>query len=359
MSAAPQSPAGADRTFIKGADISMLPRIENNGGMYTQNGEPRGLLPILQDHGFNYIRLRLWHAPADGYCDLNQTLAMAERIRSQGMGFLLDFHYSDTWADPGTQSKPAAWSGLSHETLGDSVYHYTRDVISALHDRHVLPDIVQIGNEIICGMLWNDGRICGMYDDPTQWSTFTTLLTRAINGVADALPAGDSVQIMIHIDRGGDTAGCEWFFDHILARGVDFDIIGLSFYPWWHGTLDDLKRNLDALAARYEKDIIVVETAYPWTLDWHDDMHNIIGLPDQLHRGYPATREGQAHFLTDLIDIIGGVQGEKGLGLFYWEPGYISTLRLGSSWENVTLFDFNGEILNSVTVFETHPVHPF
>ena len=157
---------------------------------------------------------------------------------------------------------------------------------------------------------------------------------------------------MIHIDRGGDVGGATWFFDRLAAQGVDFDVIGLSYYPWWHGTLDDVDATVDSLARRYGKDIIIVETAYPWTLDWHDDTHNLVGLPEQLLPGYPATVDGQRAFLADLIDIVAAAPGGRGRGLFYWAPECISVQGMGSPWENLALFDFNGDLLPSVSAFE-------
>ncbi|MFH1312483.1 MAG: glycosyl hydrolase 53 family protein [Candidatus Eisenbacteria bacterium] len=328
--------------FIKGADVSFLDQIEDSGGVFTEDGVAGDVLEILKDHGFNYIRLRIWHTPSDRYCNLDRTLAMAARINDLGLGFLLDLHYSDTWADPGRQTKPAAWTGVSFDDLKDSVYHYTRHVIAALDSQNTLPDMVQIGNEVICGMLWDDGRVCGPFDTPDQWVKFARLVSEGIRGVRDGMGPGDSIRIMIHIDRGGDSAGSQWFFDNLLAHGVYFDVIGLSYYPWWHGTMDDLRANLEMLAERYDKDIIIAETAYPWTLDWFDNTHNIVGLSEQLHPGYPASVEGQRQFLIDLIGVIDTTPGNRGRGLFYWSPEYISAPALGSPWENVTLFDFNG-----------------
>lgn len=341
----------SDPVFLMGADISTLPQIEDNGGVYTEDGQPRDLLEILQNHGFNYVRLRLWHTPGDGYGNLARTLDLADRIRARGMGFLLDFHYSDTWADPGKQVKPAAWAGIPVAALRDSIYQYSFDVMTALKNNQTLPDMVQIGNEITCGLLWNDGRICGSYNTPAQWTGFAALLEDGIRGVRESLSPGDSVRIMIHIDRGGNNAGAEWFYDRLLSYGIDFDVIGLSYYPWWHGSLDDLRADLDSLGTRYDKDIVVVETAYPWTLDWYDQTHNIVGLSGQLHDGYPATVEGQQAFLTDLMDVVAGTAGGRGRGLFYWAPEHISTPAFGSPWENLALFDFSGALLGSISAF--------
>jgi arabinogalactan endo-1,4-beta-galactosidase len=339
--------------FITGADISFLQQIEDSGGIYREGGIPREALDIFKDHGFNYVRLRLWHSPADGYNDLEHTLAMAARVKAKGYGLLLDFHYSDTWADPGKQFKPAAWEGLAFGDLKDSVYSYTNEVITQLGNQNTLPDIVQVGNEVICGMLWDEGRVCGTYNTPSQWDRFAQLVTEAIRGIEDGIEPGDSVRIMIHIDRGGDNAGTRWFFDNLLSQGVDFDLIGQSFYPWWHGTMTELAWNLNDTAGRYGKDIIVVEAAYPWTLDWYDDTHNIVGLPEQLHPGYPATVDGQRDYLAALIDTIKHVPNGQGIGIFYWSPEYISVPSVGSPWENLTLFDFEGNLLHSIAAFDS------
>ena len=339
--------------LIKGVDISTLLEIEDNGGIFKENGNPKDALEIFKDHGINYIRLRVWHTPENGYCNLAKTLSMASRIKNLGLKFLLDIHYSDTWADPAHQTKPAAWQNISFQELKDSVYLYTYNVISVLKAQNTLPDLVQIGNEITCGMLWNDGLVCDQFNTPQQWAQLGEIINEGIRGVNESLAPGDSVKIMIHIDRGGDNAGSQWFFNHLLAQNVDFDIIGLSYYPWWQGTLSDLEFNVNDLSQRYGKDIIIVETAYPWTLDWYDNTHNIVGDPAQLHTGYPATVEGQTNFLSDVINIVREIPDGKGLGLFYWAPEWISVPSLGSPWENVTLFNFSGELLSSISVFDS------
>ena len=341
--------------FFQGGDVSFVPQVEDNGGVYRDRGKVKDPFDILKDHGMNTIRLKLWHTPSENYNTLEKVIHMAKRIKSHNMYFLLNFHYSDTWADPGKQYKPKAWEDLSFEELKDSVYRYTRDVISCLYKNKVMPDIVQVGNEITPGFLWPDGRVGGSYDTPEQWQKFTALLKEAIRGVKEAGPGSDSIKIMIHIDRGGDNKGARWFFDNLLKHDVDFDFIGLSFYPWWHGTLNDLRYNLNDLAVRYNKEIIVVETAYPWTLDNADKVGNIVSSIDQLHSGYPATVEGQAKFLKDLITIVKNVKNNKGIGVIYWAPTWISTPNMGSAWENNALFDFEGNALESLDIFSETP----
>jgi len=339
--------------FIKGIDVSTLLQIEDNGGVFKENGVSKDPLQIFNEHGINYVRLKLWHTPISNYDNLQKVIIAAQRIKNNGLKFLLDFHYSDWWADPGNQTKPAAWNGLSFQSLKDSVYEYTKTVITTLKNHNVLPDMVQIGNEIICGMLWDDGRICEQYNIPQQWSNFTSLVKEGIRGVSESIDLNDTVKIMIHVDRGGDNTGARWFYDGMIAQNVEFDIIGLSYYPWWHGTFSALQNNLNDLATRYGKEIIVVETAYPWTLSWNDNTNNIVGNASQLLPGYPATEQGQKNFLIDLINVINNTTAGKGIGVFYWEPDWISTQTFGSPWENLALFDFSGELLLSISAFDS------
>ncbi len=337
--------------FFKGVDLSALQEVEDHGGLYSENGIAGDAMHILKNRGMNAVRLKLWHT-SEAYNNLDKTVLLAQRIKALDLAFLLDFHFSDTWADPGRQSKPAVWADLSYEVLKDSLYHYTKDVIRVLAAHNALPEMVQIGNEIICGLLWDDGRVCDAFNTPQQWAQLAELINTAVRGIQDGLPPDHGIKIIIHIDRGGDNAGCRWFFDHLFAQNVSFDIIGLSFYPWWHGTLDDLKSNTRDLAQRYGKDILLAETAYPWSLGWNDDTHNLVGSTDQLLSGYPATVDGQRTFLADLFQLIDSIPDNKGLGLFYWAPEWISTTTSGSPWENVTLFDFQGEVLESTHVFK-------
>jgi len=339
--------------FIKGADVSFIPQIEDNNGMYKQGGVETDPPQIFKDHGFNYIRLKLWHSPSEDYNNLDKILYMAQRIKGMEMKFLLNFHYSDTWADPGHQDKPAAWQGITLDELKDSVYTYTKKVMTALDEQGTLPDMVQIGTEISSGMLWKDGWVGGDYNG--QWPDLAELINEGVRGVRESSPAGDSVKIMIHYAGGGNNSGCRWFYDNLKSHGAKFDIIGLSFYPWWHGTLTQARSNLNDLAGRYNKDIVIAETAYPWTLQWYDSKHNIIGSESQLHDGYPASVSGQASFLRDLMNMVRQTKNDRGTGIFYWAPEYISVPQVLSPWENNALFDFDGDVLESMQVFKEDP----
>ena len=229
--------------------------------------------------------------------------------------------------------------------LADSVRAYTRDVLTAFADRSATPAIVQIGNEITQGLLWDDGRVGAAFDRPDQWVHLGSLLQAAQAGIEEALPGDLRPEIMIHLDRGGDNAGARWFLDNLAAQAVNFDLIGLSFYPWWHGSLADLKANLEDLAVRYGKDLMVVETAYPWTLGWFDDTHNLVGLPGQLLPRFAPTPEGQRAFLAAVRDIVSQIPSGRGRGVFWWAPEWITSPGFGSAWENLALFDEVGNPL--------------
>jgi arabinogalactan endo-1,4-beta-galactosidase len=334
-------------------DLSFLDQLEQNGAVYLDAGIPMDALTIFQNHGINTVRLRLWHTPPAPYNNLERTLVMARRIKAVGLSLLLDFHFSDTWADPGRQTPPVAWQGLDATTLADSVRTYTTRVMQALMHQQTLPDYVQFGNEIISGMLWNTGRVGGSFDTTPQWQQLAGLLTAAVEGLDTVVASDERPLVMIHIDRGGDSGGARWFFDHLTAQGFEFDLIGLSYYPWWHGRLSDVTRTLNDLAARYGKPMVIVETAYPWTLGWFDNVNNLVGLPGHLHPGYDADAEGQEVFLQDLRSVIEAAPDGLGRGLVYWAPDYIAVQGVGSSWENVALFDNNGNLLPAVDALGT------
>lgn len=341
--------------FINGVDVSFLDHYERNGVVFQHDGVPTDPLEIFKAHGVNTIRLRLWHTPPPewDFNGLDRTLQMAARVKDAGFAFLLDFHYSDWWADPGQQNKPSVWAGLPFETLKDSVREYTRYVIAKMSAQGTTPDMVQLGNEITSGMLWDAGRVGGPFDTPEQWQKLAELVHSADSGLTAGLAENEEKPlVMIHIDRGGDPDGTEWFFSNLLASGVDLDLIGLSYYPFWHGSLSRLERTLRTAAIRFRKDLVVVETAYPWTLDWFDNVHNIVGLPGQLLDGYPASVGGQRRFLRDAKSVVRAAPLGHGKGLVYWEPAYIAARGLGSPWENLALFDDEANALESMSAFD-------
>jgi arabinogalactan endo-1,4-beta-galactosidase len=344
------------REFMKGADVSWLQEVEAGGGVFREQGNAKDALVILRKNGFNYLRLRLWHTPAHGVNDLQHTLAMALRAKANGFKILIDLHFSDWWADPGNQTIPAAWKGLPFGQLKDSVRQYVTLVFSMLKEQGTLPSMVQFGNEIICGMLWNEGNVCGTNNTPAQWTKLGELLHAARKGMDDAVAPTDTIRVMIHIDAGGNYSSASWFFDHLITYYNAFDVIGLSFYPWWHGSIDAMKENTAKLAVRYSKDIILAEVAYPFTLSYNDSVTNIVGTASQLHIGYPATVEGQKQYLTNIIAAVKNIPMQRGQGLFYWESDGISAPGWASPWENLALFGFDGEVLPSIQAFRDSTV---
>jgi arabinogalactan endo-1,4-beta-galactosidase len=334
---------------MRGVDASFLPMIERCNGRFTSDGIEKEAMAFMAAQGVNFVRLRVWVDPTDGASGLDEVLDLARRAKLLNLGLLIDFHYSDTWADPANQTKPVAWTDLTFADLQTSVTQHTRTVISTLFAQGTPPDVVQLGNEIANGFLWPDGRLGQGYED--NWAQFAALLHAGRAGVAASYAGAEHIPIMIHIDTGGDLGRSRWFFDNLLQQNVPFDQIGLSFYPWWHGTLLDLQTNMAGLVSRYGKPIVVVETAYPWTLAWADEDHNPVGLETQLHPGYPANVRGQAVFLLDVRTAVQQLPHNLGAGFFYWAPDYITTPNCGSVWENLALFDFEGEALPAWQAF--------
>ncbi|RPJ44836.1 MAG: hypothetical protein EHM19_06160, partial [Candidatus Latescibacterota bacterium] len=337
---------------IAGADLSFLPRLIEAGAVYRDAGVPADPLDIFAGRDFGMIRLRLWHTPEEPWHGLDSTIAFAKRAQNAGYPWMLDFHYSDTWADPGHQTKPAAWSALPYPALVESVYAYTNGVIRRCRDEGVLPAAVQIGNEIEGGMLWDTGRVGwpgSAWDTPEQWAQLAGLLDAASRAVRDSLAPDERPDVLLHLSPGGDNEVCRWFLDHAIDAGVAFEEIGVSFYPWWHGSIADLASNLHDLAARYGKDLWIVESTYPWTLADFDGEPNIVDSASQLHGGYDATPKGQLEFLRDLIAAARSLPAGAGKGVLLWEPDWFPVPGgPPNPWENLTLFDFDGDVLAGI-----------
>jgi arabinogalactan endo-1,4-beta-galactosidase len=337
-----------------GADLSFVPQEEAAGATFTDGGRAASPIQIMRAHGSNYVRMRLWVDPPAGYSDLAGDLALARRVHAAGMRVYLDVHYSDFWADPQHQDTPAAWQGQDLATLAGTVRGYTRDVLAAFARQGTPVDLVSVGNEIRNGILWPVGQV-----DPaagTGWDNLATLLTAGVAGARDGNPRGHQLRVMLHYDQGGDVTDSTAFFRQLTARGVPFDVIGLSYYPFWHGTVSQFRSTVDALATGFGRDVMVAETQYAWTLANGDSTGDFVWQPSQLTPGYPASAGGQLSLDSDLLSILAAVPGGHGAGLFYWEPAWIP----GVGWEpgagtpndNLTLFDFQGRALPSVGLFE-------
>jgi arabinogalactan endo-1,4-beta-galactosidase len=288
LAAAPATqPAHRSRPFIIGADISWVQEDEANGTVYYDGGKPADVFQILKEHSFNYIRLRVFVNPGsprgyaatskEPFCDLEHTKAMAKRARAAGMNLLIDFHYSDTWADPGHQGKPAAWENLGFPALKQAVYDHTHSVLMALKEEGTMPQMVQIGNEVSNGMLWPDGRAKDQFDN------FAELLK---SGIAAARDADPSIKIVLHSDKGGNVKAVHPWLDNLIARGVQFDIIGLSCNS--NGPAENWKTTFDDLADHYQQ-------------------YGLIAAEYSYHK-------------RALNDIVFNAPGGRGLGTFIWEP---------------------------------------
>lgn len=317
--------------YAIGADLSFLKQAEDRGTVFKDNGEAKPGLQIFHDHGYNWIRLRLFHSPTNLPNDLAYTLALAKQARELKFKFLLNYHYSDTWADPQKQFIPTAWQGKSHAELVQAVHNYTRDTIIAFREAGVMPDMVQVGNEITPGMLWPDGKL------PNNWDNFADLIKAGIKGVDAGRGTNARPRIMIHIDKGGDRARTKWFFDKLHSYNVDYDVIGQSYYPWWHGSLLDLRDNLNFMATTYDKDIMLVEVAYCWRPTEYRDKP----------APFPETPDGQREFLDEVNRIVLSTPNQRGVGLFWWEPA-VGRGRL----RNRGMFDDEGNALPVLNVFD-------
>lgn len=339
----PARDAAASLTY-RGADVSSLQRALDLGQQYKYaNGTVGHPLDILKSVGVNYVRLRIWNNPASGYNNKAKVLTFAQVVKSKGLGLVIDFHYSDTWADPGKQYKPAAWANHNISQLQTDVYNYTYDVCTSLKNQGTKPDMIQIGNEITSGMLWPEGKIVN-----NDFTNLSLLLKAGYNAVK---ACDSSIKVAIHIDRGGDNAGARWFFDGIKNKGVSWDITALSYYCYWHGSLSSMQSNVADLKSRYGKPVIIMETAYPFTTYNADSEPNVISSYTPCS-GYNATWQGQAGNFSAVQTY---ARNGGAAGVFYWEPTWVATAGngwdpaningTGSQWDNQAVFNASG-VLN-------------
>ncbi|MEZ4795550.1 MAG: glycosyl hydrolase 53 family protein [Flavobacteriaceae bacterium] len=328
-------------TFYYGADLSYVNEMEDCGATYTdENDNTKDPFVIFKEAGANLVRVRLWHNPTwtnySNYEDVKKTI---QRGKSNGMKVLLDFHYSDDWTDPSKQEIPAAWlSEINNtETLSNLLYDYTYETLNNLSNSNLLPDIVQIGNEINPMILQHGDLVW-----PIDWVRNSSLLNKGIKAVREiSIDKNKTIEVMLHIAQPENGL---WWFEQATEAGVtDYDWIGLSYYPLWSDyNLNNVETAFSTLINTYNKRLMVVETAYPFTLNNADSANNILGS-DALISGYPASQQGQLDYLNQLKTIIENAGGE---GLIYWEPAWVSTncstqWAQGSHWDNATLFDHN------------------
>ncbi len=321
-------------SFYLGVDLSYVNEMDDCGAAYLENGVQQDAYELFSRYGSNLVRARLWHNPDwTEYSTLPDVEKTFRRAKEAGMATILDFHYSDDWADPGTQNIPDAWVDMDDDQLVQAVYDYTYEVLTTLDEKGLMPEFVQVGNETNSGMLL---RVRGL-----DWARNARLFNSGIQAVRDVAEAtGTNPKIILHVAQP-ENAG--WWFREAQDSGItDFDVIGLSYYPQWSSfSLSDVGPQVAYLRETFQKEVIIVETAYPWTVDAVDETAD--NILNQGVRGYPFSPEGQRQFMVDLTQnlILNG-----GLGVVYWEPAWVSTQCItrwgqGSHWENATFFDFN------------------
>lgn len=367
-------PDPAAARMMLGSDLSFTPQEIAAGAVFTDNGVPGNPASITAENGAGWARLRLWVNPPAGYSDLASDLAFARTLQAAGLKIFLDIHYSDFWADPGKQCIPAGWP-TNLAGLTAKMQSYTQQVISAFAAQGTPVDMVSIGNEITNGMLWAPststswssfgcsgpgvgGLTWTSNTTATGWGNLAQLLRAGVAGAQAGNPPGHKLLIAIHTDLGGNNARAQAFYSNLEAQGVPFDVIALSYYPIYQGSLSDLRANVDELATQFGKPIVIAETEYSWTLANGDALGNDTWQASQLIDGYPASPGGQLSVLNDELSILAAVPNGLGAGLFYWEPEWIP----GVSWapdasppgtpdDNETLFNFQGQALPSIGMF--------
>lgn len=370
--------------YIKGMDLSTLLELERLGAVYYDGGRQRDVLDIMRDCDVDTIRLRVWNDPwgenhesyGAGENDVPTTLKIAKRVSEKGFSVLLNFHYSDFWADPGKQIKPKAWAKLSVEELTQAVYDFTKETLQLFLDEGVRVSMVQVGNELSNGLLWPQGRL-DVDAGVCEYDNIARFVSAGIRAVRACDP---DILTMIHLDNGGKNELYRRWFDHYTERGEDFDLIGLSYYPFWHGTMDQLISNMTDIAARYHKDLVIAEVSMGYTME---DYASYEKLAPAERKGYatkpalaekiefPMTVQGQADFMSSLLKRMETVPECRAKGFFWWEPAWIPVAGsgwatpaslaymndagpCGNEWANQALFDYDGNALPTLAVIRDY-----
>lgn len=369
---------------VRGVDISSIRAVENSGvKFYNDRGEEQDIFKTLSENGVNYIRVRIWNEPYDsngnsyggGNTDLYNAEEIGKRASRYGIKLLVDLHYSDFWADPEKQTRPKYWQPHDHETLKGEIYKYTSWVLESITKAGGEIGMIQVGNETNC-------FFCG----ETDMYKICDLFASANKAVRDF----DRSILIAHHFANPSTGYYDWYAQVMDECNLDYDIFATSYYPYWHGTTDNLTSVLKKISDKYGKYVMVAETAYPYTNEDGDNFGNAVSeYSDNAELRYPVSVEGQAQCLTDVFQAVANV-GEKGIGVFYWEPAWLGVNGLtweqqrelwrkygsgwatdfaseydssavsagGSSYDNQALFDFNGRPLESLKVFRNiYPNH--
>lgn len=373
---------GLPEDFILGCDISSIISLENSGvKFYNYSGEEQDLLKTLAENGVNTIRIRIWNDPYNssgkgyggGNNDLQTAISIGQRATRYGLNCMIDFHYSDFWADPAKQMTPKAWKDMSFAEKSDALYQYTYDSLKKLLDAGVNISIVQIGNETTGGLAGE-----------TSWDRITELMNSGSKAVRDISEEFDtSVKIALHFTNPEKSGAYKYYAGTLFEASVDYDIFASSYYPYWHGSIDNLTAVLSDVANTYNKEVMVAECSYAYTYSNGDEFNNTINVYSDCDLPYKISEQGQADLISDLAVAISSI--DKGIGICYWEPawipvpadGYDAQLKLweeygsgwassyaasydpddagqyygGASYDNQALFDFDGHPLDSLSTF--------
>jgi arabinogalactan endo-1,4-beta-galactosidase len=375
----PISSLSSREDFIMGVDISSIVEVMNRGGkFYDAHGIRTSVYKLLVDNGVNYVRIRLWNDPLSptgipyggGNNDLEVAKLIGHRAKLFGMKILLNFHYSDFWADPGKQIIPKDWANLtSASEIADALYHFTYDAMDEMEQYGAKVDMVQIGNEIAPGMMTqgtNDyetintatpNRYNLSQDISGSTSNINNLIMYLNAGLEAARDQNPDVLTMIHIDRGGNNSFYRTFYDRLEQYHVEYDIIGMSYYVFYHGPIENFQHNINDIASRYQKKVVVAEASYAFTAQ---PIANTAHILTNSYYNYPLTPQGQTDVLRDTIEIIANVSDERGLGIFYWEPAWLPVAGAGwagpaspGTWANQALFSYQGIALPSLALFKS------
>jgi arabinogalactan endo-1,4-beta-galactosidase len=370
--------------FIMGMDASCVPALEAGGvKYYDADGVEKDVYEILSQNGINYIRVRVWNDPYDasgrgyggGNCDIENAIAIGKRATAQGLKLLVNFHYSDFWADPAKQMAPKAWKGMTIDEKAEALYQYTKDCLQKLVDAGVDVGMVQVGNE-------TNGAMCGETSSALGgWKRITQLINAGARAVREVCP---SALVAVHFANPEKVTNYQSYGKNLEYYGVDYDVFASSYYPYWHGTLDNLATVLNEITATYGKKVMIAETSYAYTPADTDFFGNTIGEGSAVVKDYPYTLQGQANLLRDVIDTAVNRMDDC-IGVFYWEGTWISAggenyeqnlalwEQYGSGWassyagqydpddagkwyggcavDNQAFFDQNGKVLESLKVF--------
>lgn len=338
----------ADAIYI-GGDLSSIMEIEENGGVFYDNtGKETDVFLILKENGMNSIRIRIWNDPVDetsasygcGHNDLETAIQIGKRATDCGMRVFIDFHYSDFWADPSSQEVPKHWKHMTLPEKEQALYTYTKDSLQTLLDNGVNVTMVQIGNETTSGL-----------SGETEWENITSLMSMGSKAIREtALENDREILVAVHFT---EYKHFDWYASMLKLYNVDYDVFAVSYYPYWHGSLDGLESSLQNIIQKYNKKVLIAEFAYPYNFTNQDNTANNISFGSSLSFPYTVSKNGQAECITDIYKTATAL-GDDCLGLFYWEPAWISIPNsdyAGSPWENQALFDENGKPLPALRSF--------